>query len=322
MVQKNRDSKFIIYQVLYILLITIIALKGAELDLSRVVKSDQVVDVSVKDSLQILIDSLYASGLNFEIKIDENVAEENIELKSRLASMQQEVASLTTKIKEIPAEDRQPKPEPEIEPNREQTRMQSPIALSQTFIQHTWNEAKNTGNVPTEVYDPKNMSTPIAVIPPGQTKKFDLGDQEEVVLKFGSQTEKIEVVPNRPPEVKIERVTTKMNASDIYVQDLQRITVYKVTVLDERIDQLKVIHSGPISVTGPEKDTKGNLVYNVSLNLAPTASRYEEWLDKNQTLRESGGRYKVNFFFTVIDERTKDKVQVGDSFFFTDFSRR
>lgn len=323
MIHKNRDSKFIIYQVLYILLITIIALKGAELDLSRVVKSDQVVDVSVKDSLQMLIDSLYAAGLNFDIRIDENAQDENVELKQRLSSMQQQMVSLTQKIKEIPVEERQPVEEkPVVEPNKEQTRLQSPIALSQTFIQNTWNEAKNTGNVPAEVYDPKNMGSPIAVIPAGQTKKFDLQGQSEVILKFGSQSEKIQVVPNRPPEVKIERVTTKMNASDIYVQDLQRVTSFKVTILDERIDQLKVIHSGPISVTGPEKDTKGNLVYNVSLNLAPTEARYEEWLDRNGSLKESGGRYKVNFFFTVLDERTKDKVQVGDSFFFTDFSRR
>jgi hypothetical protein len=322
MIHKNRDSKFIIYQVLYILLITIIALKGAELDLSRVVKSDQVVDVSVKDSLQMLIDSLYAAGLSFDIKIDENVSEENQALKDRLATMQREVQQLTTKIREIPAEERVPVVEERREPEvRENTRLSSPIALTQTFIRHTWNEAQNSGSVPTEIIDPKSRRT-LAVIPPGQSKKFDLDDQEEVIVKFGSQEERIKVLPNRPPEVRIERVTTRMNQRTIYVQELQRTTVFKVTIIDERPEQLKVVHSGPISVTGPERDSKGNLVYNVSLNLAPTEARYEEWLDRNSTLRESDGRYKVNFFFTVLDERSKDKVQVGDSFFFTEFGRR
>ena len=36
MINRNRDSKFVIYQVLYIFIITILALKGAELDLRRV----------------------------------------------------------------------------------------------------------------------------------------------------------------------------------------------------------------------------------------------------------------------------------------------
>ena len=146
-------------------------------------------------------------------------------------------------------------------------------------------------------------------------------DQTEVVVKFGSQQERIKVTPNKPPDIKIERVTTKMNNSDIYVQELQRITAFTVTIIDNRPDQLKVTYSGPISVSGPQRDAKNNLVYNVSLKLAANENRYDEWVDRNENMRESDGRYKANFFFTVVDERTKDRVQVGDSFFFTDFSK-
>ncbi len=314
MLQKERDSKFVIYQVLYIFVITVLALKGADLDLSRVVSKENVVDKSVKDSLVVLIDSLYAQGLNFNIEIEDPV-KENMELKEKLASMRQQLNVLTEKIKEIPPEERK---EPEI---KEQTLIQLPISTTQTFIQHTWNEARNTGNVPTEIYDPDDMSKPIAVIPPGQNIKFDLTDQKEVIAKFGSRQEKIKVLPNKPPEVKIERATTKMNAQDIYVQELQRITVYNVSIKDERPDQLKVSYSGPISVSGPHKDYKGNPVYYVSLKIASSANRFEEWLDRNATLREPDGRYKVNFFFTIVDEKSKDRIQVGDSFFFTDFSK-
>lgn len=317
MVQKERDSKFIIYQVLYIFVITVLALKGADLDLNKVVSKDQVVNKSVKDSLVTIIDSLYAKGINFDIKIDENAAVENVELKEKLASMKTELKKITSKIKEIPPEDRVPEKVEESE----QTKLQLPIALTQTFIQNTWNTAENNGNVPTSIYDPKNMSEPIVVIPPGEERKFDLEDQTEVIAKFGSQEQKIKVVPNKPPDIKIERVTTKMNASDIYIQDLQKITVYKVTILDERPEQLKVTYTGPISVNGPNKDSKGNLVYNVSPNIAATESKYEQWLERNNVLEEADGRYKVNFFFNVIDTKSKDRVQVGDSFFFTDFSK-
>ena len=38
MARQNKDSKFIIYQVLYIFVVTVLALKGAGLDLGEVVK--------------------------------------------------------------------------------------------------------------------------------------------------------------------------------------------------------------------------------------------------------------------------------------------
>lgn len=315
MIRKNNDSKFIIYQVLYIFVITVLALKGAELDLRRVVSKDNVVDVSVRDSLKSLIDSLYMQGLKFNIKLDEKV--ENEALKEKLVMMNKQLSSLTTKLNEIPPDIRVEK-EPEV---LENTKMQSPISVSQTFIQNTWNEVRNNSNVPTIIYDVRNTSSPIVTIQAGEKRRFDLTDQTELVIKFGSQEERVQVSPNRLPEIKIERVTTKMNSGDIYVKDLQRITAFTVTIFDERPEQLKVTHTGPISVSGPFKDAKGNPIYNVSLNLAPNDAKFEEWIDKNSSLREPDGRYKANFFFTVVDERTKDRVQVGDSFFFTDYSK-
>ncbi|HEY7752103.1 MAG TPA: hypothetical protein VH917_07400 [Ignavibacteriaceae bacterium] len=312
--KREHDSKFIIYQVLYIFVITVLALKGADLDLRRVALAEQTVDVSIRDSLMAVLDSLYALGIDFSIKIDPKVVDENIELKEKLAALNKKVNDLQELIPE-------PRIDPEEEIIEEQTKLQLPISLKQTFIQYTWNMAKNSGTVPTSLFDPRDMSKPLVTIPPGQELKFDLTDQSEVIVKFGTQEERVKVLTNKPPEVKIERVTTKMNASDIYVQELQRITAFTVTVIDARPEQLKVNYTGPISVSGPQKDGNGNLVYNVSLKLAGTETQYDDWTDKNSSLRESDGRYKANFFFIVVDEKTKDRVQVGDSFFFTDFSK-
>ncbi|MEJ2196229.1 MAG: hypothetical protein P8X73_15405 [Ignavibacteriaceae bacterium] len=313
MIKRERDSKFVIYQVLYIFIITVLALKGAELDLNRVALEEDTVDISVQDSLVAILDSLYALGIDFSIQIDPKVVEENLELKNQLASLNKSIQVLKEQIKEAP-----PPPKKVI---KEQTKLQSPIALKQQFIQNTWNVATNRGSIPTSIYDPNNLSSPIVEIPPGEERKFDLQNQTEVIIKFGSREEKIKVGPNLPPEIKIESVTTKMNASDIYVKELQRITAFTVTIIDNRPDQLKVTYSGPISVNGPQRDSKGNLVYNVSLKLAATESKYDDWLERHGDFQEADGRYKANFFFTVLDERTKDRVQVGDSFFFTDFSK-
>ena len=320
MVGKNRDTKFIIYQVLYIFVITVLALKGANLDLSRVVKKDSVVSKSVRDSLVAFIDTLYKKGVNFNIKVDENAVVENIELKEKLAHMNERVAVLTKSIRETPQIPEAPLPVKEE--SKEQTKiLQSPLAISQTFIQNTWNKAKNTGNIPTYIYDSRDMSTPNAVIPPGQEKLFDLTDQKEIIVKFGRQEQRVIVNPRRPTEIKITRATTKMDASDIYVTELQRITGFTVTIIDERFDQLKVSYSGPISVSGPSKDSKGNMVYQVSLNIASNEQKFNDWTDRNRDLRTSDGKYKANFFFTTVDQRTKNRVQVGDVFYFTDYSK-
>ncbi|RPI71484.1 MAG: hypothetical protein EHM47_10110 [Ignavibacteriales bacterium] len=204
MIKKNRDSKFIIYQVLYIFVITVLALKGADLNLSRVVAEEETVDKAVRDSLVTLLDSLYSQGYKFSIEIDPDVEVENIELKQKLASLNRQVETLSEKVKEIPPEE-----DPEEEILEEQALLQMPISLKQTFIQHTWNKAQNTGSVPTYIYDPKNTNKPIAVIPPGEEKTFDLTDQKEVVVKFGSQEEIVKVVSNRPPNVKLKKLPRK-----------------------------------------------------------------------------------------------------------------
>ena len=314
MIRRERDSKFVIYQVLYIFVITVLALKGADLDLRRVALEDETVNVNVRDSLIAVLDSLYSLGIDFSIKIDPNVVVENEQMKRQLAEMNRKLEMVKDYVPP-------PKEQPKEEIKEEQNKLQLPISLKQTFIQYTWNTAKNSGSVPTTLYDPRDRSKPIVVIPPGQEVKFDLTDQAEVIVAFGSQEERVKVIPNKSPEIKIERVTTKMNSRTIYVQELQRITAFTVTIIDNRPEQLKVSYSGPISVTGPQKDVNGNMVYNVSLKLAATENQFDDWVDKNESLREADGRYKANFFFIVTDERTKDRVQVGDSFFFTDFAK-
>jgi hypothetical protein len=286
-------------------------MKGAELDLRKVALEEETVDISVKDSLAAILDSLYALGIDFSIKIDPKVLDENEEMKKRLEELSKKLEAVKDFVP----------PPKEKEIVDEQTKLQSPISLKQTFIQNTWNIAKNSGTVPTMVIDPANPNNPIVTIPPGGEKRFDLQDQTEVIIKFGSQEERIKVIPNRLPEVNIELVTTKMSRSDIYVKELQRITAFTVKIIDNRPEQLKVTYSGPISVIGPQKDSKGNLVYNVSLRIAANETQYDEWLERHGDLQEADGRYKANFFFIVVDERTKDRVQVGDSFFFTDFSK-
>ncbi|MGE5352151.1 MAG: hypothetical protein ACM3P0_08705 [Acidobacteriota bacterium] len=319
MVRKNRDSKFVIYQVLYIFVITVLAIKGAGLDLGEVISKNEAIKRSVRDSLVTVIDSLSAVGAKFDLRVEENMAVENVELKKKIESLSENMASLTKKIKEAPAVNETPLVKPKEEVKTKEP-FNSPLAEGQKFMQNTWNVAKNSGSVPADIIDQSTGSL-IARIAPGEQKKFDLGAQKEVVVRFNGHEEKVDVLPKRPPEIKIENVSTKMNGSEIYAQDLQKTTVFKVTILSPRPEDLNIAFNGPISASGPLKDSKGNLVYNVSLKLAPNEEKFEEWMDKSRPLREGDGRYKVNFFFVAMDKITKSRVQVGDSFYFTQFQK-
>jgi len=102
MIKKSRDSKFIIYQVLYIFVITVLALKGADLDLRRVALEEDTVDKRIRDSLVTLLDSLAKQNIKFSIQIDPNVVVENEALRQRLVALNQQVEKFNEIIEETP----------------------------------------------------------------------------------------------------------------------------------------------------------------------------------------------------------------------------
>lgn len=314
MIRRSRDAKFIIYQVLYIFVITVLALKGAEINLGEVVKKENVVEKSVRDSLINVVDSLSKLGLKFNIEVDPNVVIENKILKDKLNNLNTQVASLSSKISLIP------KPDKKENVKKPKANLPSPFSTSKSFLQFASNNGENQSNVSVEIRDPKSNDL-IVSIPPNGSKVFELTDQSEVLLQYGGQEEIVKVKKNLPPEIMIEKVTTKMDKSNIYVNELQRSTCFNVRISDERLAQIKINYSGPISVAKPRKDKKGDLIYTVSLNLVGNEDKFYDWIDKNNMEEDAEGRYKVNFFFSAFDTKSKQKVEVGDSFFFTEFSK-
>ena len=66
----KKDVKFVIYQMLYIFVVCVIALKGANLDLQEVIAKENVVEKAYADSLRAYLDSLLALGLVPKITFD------------------------------------------------------------------------------------------------------------------------------------------------------------------------------------------------------------------------------------------------------------
>jgi len=294
--KRQHDVKFVIYQALYLVVIALITIKGAEIDLTKVERA------GASDSLRVALEERkrYNDSLAAEIAKQEEAARR---IQEELARKQAEDERIKREIERL-----------------QKAAKDLPLSVTQTYIQYTWNLAKNSGSVPVEIYDPKDRSKPIAVILPGEEKRFDLEGQTEVIAKFGGQEQSIPVAPNKPPAVRIEKVTTKMEGSRIRLAELQSVSCFKVTIEDERPDQLKVLFSGPVTAAGPTKDSRGNLIYFITPNIARIEDAFQSWIDKHGDAREADGRYKANFFINISDSRTGEKFPpTGGSIYFTDF---
>jgi uncharacterized FlaG/YvyC family protein len=191
MVRRNRDAKFVIYQVLYIFVITVLALKGAEINLGEVVNKENVVEKSVRDSLINVVDSLSLLGLKFNIEVDTSIASENKILKQKLTRLNTKVASLSSIVREIP----QGLKTENIVKEKTKENLPSPFSTSQTFLKYANNTAENKGDYYVTIIDPLTNKE-IAKIPPKQKREFELIDQKEVVLQYGNQQEIIKVKDN------------------------------------------------------------------------------------------------------------------------------
>ncbi|MDX1701829.1 MAG: hypothetical protein R3250_14480 [Melioribacteraceae bacterium] len=313
MVRRNRDAKFVIYQVLYIFVITVLALKGAEINLGEVVNKEEVVEKGVRDSLLSIVDSLSELGLKLNIEIESDFEEENLILKEKLNDLNKQVASLSKRAIKSQNPKRTIKKSMVSDPP-------FPFSSDISLLSFATNSLANNGNYKVQIMDPVTNQQ-IVQIEPQQTKSFELNNQTDVIIKYGTKSDQVKVKQNQPPEIQINKATTKMDRSDIYVMELQRTTCFNVIIRDERIDQIKISYSGPISVNGPNVNKKGEHIYSVSLRLAANERSFESWADKNDHLVESDGRYKTNFFFTAFDTKSKQKVKVGENFYFTEFSK-
>jgi hypothetical protein len=292
---KGKDVKFIIYQVLYIFVVCVIALKGANLDLSEVLSKDKVVEKTYADSLKRYIDSILALGLVPRIEIDTTV-KDLAELQKRLEQLKsaivlspgQVVVSQNylegyVKKEDVKVED---KKEEEIvkEPNV------SPV-VAQTLVQYRPNTVKNGGNMPLEIYADGSL---VATIAPGSAQTFTLMGEKSVTFKSGGQSSTAATRENKLQVVTVQ--TLAPSGEEASIRQIQSVTAWRVTIEDDFPDQLEVKFSGPVSV-----NQKGNS-YDVKLNLIGSKESFDRFTDGKDS------PYPVSFTITVTDKLSKKTV--------------
>lgn len=305
--KKNRDVKFIIYQSLYIFVICVIALKGANLDLTEVINKDKVVEKSYADSLKAYLDSLIALGLvpkiNFDTtnisKVDPNLVAQ-LQQKIQVMQTQVQVSSVNTNTSTITQQNplvEQQKPPEEVK--KDPGQMQEIRIGNIILTQFTENTLNNPYDTPLEVVG-------ITTIPPKSTKTFVTGGQSSVTIKVGNSTKTVELKPNEKPKVNIQRVTNM--GENVSVRTLQSVTGFRVTISDDFPGQLDVKFNGPVEVKNAGANT-----YDITLKGFGSKSAFDNFASGKDS------PYSIGFTVTVKDKIAGHTVTGQQSFSFGDW---
>ncbi|MFZ1462396.1 MAG: hypothetical protein WAU38_16495 [Ignavibacteria bacterium] len=301
--RKNRDVKFIIYQSLYIFVISVLALKGANLDLTEVVSKEKVVEKTYTDSLKIMIDSLLARGYIPEIKFDTTQKFTNPEeMKKKLQEAQQQLAVLKMNSPSITVNTTSPgiqlqqtniteekekiQDKPKEEKIEEKEGKELDFKIPQTFTQFTSNSISNPSSVTIEIYG--SDGSMIATVPPGGSRSFQLGGQNSLTFKGGGVSKTVSTKENIKPKVTMQRLVSA--GEDVSVRNLQSTVGYRVTISDDYPGQLDVKFSGPVSVK-----QSGPLVYDVTLNFLNSKPAFDNFTENREA------PFSVSFQISVKD---------------------
>jgi hypothetical protein len=291
--KKNRDVKFIIYQMLYIFVVCVIALKGANLDLTEVIQKEKVVEKEYADSLKKILDSLLALGLVPEIKFDTNKKFTNPEeLRKQLEITRQQLLVVQS----------------QVNPNLSVTTTSPNVNLTPQQIQQQQQEEQiiepkeiqeiRIGNVTIFQFAEQSLSNPydqamevvgITTIPPKSTKSFVTGGQSTIVLKVGTTSKTVTTKPNEKPKISLQRLVPA--GENVSVRAIQGTVGYRVTINDDFPGNLDVNFSGPVTV-----NQSGPNTYDVTLNFLKSKTAFDNYTDSKDS------PYSVGFQISVKDK--------------------
>jgi len=300
--KKQKDVKFIIYQALYIFVVCVIAIKGANLDLTQVVEDDGKPKVFLSpDSLQKLYEIIKRSIIvdtNLYVIIKkEDLAKMDDKIKQLVVNpmnvqvSSSQVNTFTTNNPQI-----QQPPEVEKEEKKDPGEMQEIRIGNIQLTQYTNNTLNNPYDTPLEVEG-------ITTIPPKSSKTFQTGGQSTVTIKVGNTSKTVELKQNEKPKVNMQRVASM--GEDTRVTQLQSSTCFRVTISDDFPGQLDVKFNGPVTVK-----TVGTGVYDVTMNAFGSRSAFDNFTDNKDS------PYSVGFTVSVTDNIAGHKITGQNSFIF------
>lgn len=299
--RKQKDVKFIIYQSLYIFVVCVIAIKGANLDLRQVVEDDGSVKPKIsQDSLEKLYDLMQKMVMvdtNFFVIVDKKLLAENEKLRMIVQNMPKiDLNSYMPKVDMSQYVKLTPEEQKILEEKKQEPSETQEIRIGNIkMTQYTLNTLNNPYDVPLEVVG-------ITTIPPKSTKTFETGGQSSVVIRVGSNSKTVELSPNQKPKIGFQRMTSM--GEDTRVSTLQSTTCYRVTIDDDFPGQLDVKFTGPITIK-----QQGN-AYDITMNAFSSKAAFDNFTDGKDS------PYSLGFTVSVTDKIAGHKITGQNSFIF------
>jgi len=294
---RNRDIKFIIYQSLYIFVVCVVAIKGANLDLIKVLEDDGRPKVFMTqqkmDSIQELLKRAIIVDTTIFVVVPKELLKENIKLQQIVQNMPKIDLSLYTLKADV-------KVQPEIEEKKPEEKdpgeMQEIRIGNIVLHQYTQNTLNNPYDTPLEVVG-------ITSIPAKSTKTFETGGQSSVVIKVGNTSKTVELRPNEKPKINISRIASM--GEDTRVTTLQSTTCFRVVISDDFPGQLDVKFNGPITVKNAGQST-----FDITMNAFGSKSAFDNFTENKDA------PYSTGFTVTVTDKIAGHKITGQNSFIF------
>lgn len=279
--KKGRDVKFVIYQVLYIFVVCVIALKGADINLEEVLDAKQVVKKTYADSLKKYIDSILALGLIPSINIDTTKifsAEDMEKVMAELNQLKKDIPPPVVQQEQIRIKTETTKPEIK-EPDKIKKATVQGVELTQYSQSSLKNPYSETLIVTAE-------GRTLATIPPQQSAKILLGGESSVTFRVGDATDTKPTKQKQAPKVEIQKVYAGGS-----LRQVQNSVGFRVTILSNNPGDLDVKISGPVS-TKQVSPT----VFDVTLTLLGSQAAFDAWT------KGKDEPYKASFTVSVKDK--------------------
>ncbi len=293
---KKHDVKFIIYQSLYIFVVCVIAIKGANIDLTKVIDDNGIViqtgwayvdtannKVISKTDPRILIDTSLFVFMTKE-------KYENLPIDNRPP-----LATLTGSFSSGPYEEPPIKDEKKDDPAIEK-KIQDEIVLGELDLyKYHDNVINNRGNSPIIV---KGIT-----IQPHTAATVRLEGESSVIISSGSLNKTQSVKENKKPQLNWQRLTAM--DENTKVSGLQRTTCYRLTINDDFPEQLEVKITGPVTW----KKVSEN-VYDITMNAFGSRTAFDNYIENKES------PYQLGFNVTVKDKIAPHSITGQQSFVF------
>jgi hypothetical protein len=293
--KQNRDVKFIIYQVLYIFMIVILTIKGADINLIEVKNAADVVLKTSADSLKLKIDSLLALGVKPEDILRErldNIASSDpiIVIKGGFG-----IDGSDGTGKDIVNTDDGKKKEDITAPVKDiQLEIQKPV-------QYRVNQVSvNRNSEPLYIYGDGKLLTTVA---PNQSGSFLLKGESVVVYKCGNAEKQTGTKENETQSLSFQSINA--GNSEKSLRELQATVGWRVTIKDDYYDQIEVKITGPVKI-----EEKGKGTYDLKLYLCGSKDQFDRMFG------DKDAPFRANFTVTATDKISGKKVSQMREFIF------